>query len=475
MNDDWYARELTILRAKPDVNEAEVIQALIRPVLKEALSLTTVSLHVEVTKSDQGRQRRPDLIVHHPDARDAELIVEAKGLGTDLMRRTGPRWTTAPLGQLQEYLEKYRTAGPDTVGIVTNGTEWIVLRRQDGLAPLHEAPQIIHAETWESVSSMLQGALAARPGEKKKLEQPSASDWLASLSECKSPTEWLQSVTDKGNAKDIASLSHELAVVKIAEHKDDTSLFEKPVHLCCMQKHFPDGEMSTEDILQTLTEHKDRLTGRIVGVAYLDAHGDEPGGTVRRCRAFIQEDERLLSTALVDAELPGSRARSQIESLALEAANESPRLMLKRFSTTPLHESFHVEIGRWFERTRQSEHELRHLIRVLFTWLLQTRDILPDSALWPREHHASTEPEGSIHAHVEWLFTGSPGSPPRRSDPHQPRASVADSASGIRTLSQRLPVRQAAPGRRAGEAPQRHVRGSRRFARHSATVRLDVE
>ena len=394
-----------MLHAKPDANEAEVTQALIRPALREALSLTTESLHVEVSKSHQGRRQRPDLTVHYPRARDATLIVEVKRLGTDLMRRTGQRWSSAPLGQLQEYLEKYRTAGPNTVGIVTNGTKWIVLRRSNDLVPLHEAPETLHAETWSSVSSMLQSVLTERTDEQRRREQVPASDWLASLIECDSPRGWLENVTDNANHAGIDLLSHDLAVVKIAQHRDDNALFDKPVHLCCLRMHYPDGQMSTEDVVQTLSEHKGALSGRIVGMAYLDAHGDENTGPVRRCRAFIHEGERLLSTALVDAELPGSRARSQIECLALDAAKESPRTMLERLSTAPLLKSFHVEIGEWFERTRESEHELRHLIRVLFAWLLQTRDILPDNALWPPEQHAGAEPEGSIHVHIEWLFS----------------------------------------------------------------------
>jgi len=403
--DDWYARELRILHAKPDANEAEVIQALIRPALTKALSLTTESLHVEVSMSHRGRRQRPDLTVHHPRARDAALIVEVKRLGTDLMRRTSRRWTSAPVGQLQEYLERYRTAGPDTVGIVTNGTEWIVLRRRHDVVPLHEAPETLRAETWRSVRSVLQSVRTELTEEQRRREQPSVSDWLASLVECKSPTDWLRNVTDKALHADIEPLSHDVAVVKIAQHRDDGSRLENPVHLCCLRKHYPDGQMSTEDIMHTLSEHRGALAGRIVGMAYLDAHRDEGTGTVRRCRAFIREGERLLSTALVDAELPGSRARSQIECLALDAAKQSPRTMLERLSTAPLLKSFHVEIGDWFERTRESEHELRHLIRVLFAWLLQTRDILPDNALWAPEQPVETEPEGSIHAHIDWLFT----------------------------------------------------------------------
>ena len=403
--DDWYAGELGFLYAKPDANEAEVIQALVRPALTKALSLTTESLHVEVSKSHQGRRQRPDLTVHYPGARDATLIVEVKRLGTDLMRRTGRRWTSAPVGQLQEYLERYRTAGPDTVGIVTNGTDWIVLRRRDEVVPLHEAPETVRAETWNSVSSMLRSVLTERSEELRRREQPPVYDWLASLVECESPGGWLRDVTDKAFHADIEPLSHDLAVVKIAQHRDDSSLFEKPVHLCCLRKHYPDGQMSTEDIMHTLSEHRGALAGRIVGMAYLDAHREEGTGTVRRCRAFICEGERLFSTALVDAELPGSRARSQIECLALDAAKQSPRTMRERLETAPLLKSFHVEIGDWFERTRESEHELRHLIRVLFAWLLQTRDILPDNALWAPEQHAEAEPEGSIHAHIDWLFT----------------------------------------------------------------------
>ena len=402
---DWYTRELGFLHAKPDANEAEVIQALIRPALTQALSLTTESLHVEASMSHRGRRQRPDLTVHYPGARDATLIVEVKRLGTDLMRRTGRKWATAPLGQLQEYLERYRTAGPNTVGIVTNGTEWIVLRRRKGLVPLHEARETFHAETWSTVSTILQSVLRERTEEQRRRERPTLPDWLASLSECESPTDWLRSVTDNALNADIEPLSHDVSVVKIAEHRDESALFERPVHLCCVKMHYPDGQMSAEDIMQTLSEHRGALPGRIVGMAYLDAGHGEGAGTVRRCRGFIREGERLLSTALVEAELPGSRARSQIECLALDAAKESPKSILERLSTAPLLKSFHVEIGNWFERTRESEHELRHLIRVLFAWLLQTRDILPDNALWAPEQHAGAEREGAIHAHINWLFT----------------------------------------------------------------------
>ena len=419
--DDWYARELGILRGKPEANEAEVIQALIRPALTQALSLTTESLHVEVSMSHRGQRQRPDLTVHHPGERDATLIVEVKRLGTDLMRRTGRKWITAPLGQLQEYLERYRTAGPDTVGIVTNGTEWIVLRRRNGLVPLHEARETFHAETWSAVSAILRSVLRKRTEELRRRQRPPLSDWLASLSECKSPGSWLRNVTNQGLHADIEQLSHDMSVVKIAQHREEGSLFDKPVHLCCMRKHYPDGQMSAEDIMHTLSEHKRALAGRIVGVAYLDAERDEGTGVVRRCRAFLQEGERLLSTALVDAELPGSRARSQIECLAQDAGKESSKTMLDRLSTEPLLKSFHVEIGNWFERTRESERELRHLIRVLFAWLLQTRDILPDNALWAPEQHARAEPDGAIHAHIEWLFTEVLAVPvdERRARPHE--------------------------------------------------------
>ena len=403
--DDWYARDLGILHAKSEANEAEVVQALVRPALMQALSLTTESLHVEASRSHRGHRQRPDLTVHHPGARDATLIVEVKRLGTNLTRRTAQRWTSAPIGQLQEYLEKYRTAGPDTVGIVTNGTQWIVLRRRNGTVPLHESLETLQAETWSEVSTILQSVLREHTEGKGRRQRPPASDWLASLSECESPTHWLENVTDRALHADITRVSQDMAVVKIAQHRDDICLFESPIHVCCMRKHYPDGQMSAEDIVHTLSEHREALPGRIVGMAYLDASRDEEADTVRRCRGFILEGERLLATALVDAELPGSRARSQIECLAHDVAKESPETMLKCLSTAPLLKSFHVEIGSWFERTRESEHELRHLIRILFAWLLQTRDILPDNALWAPEQHVGAEPEGAIHAHIDWLFT----------------------------------------------------------------------
>ena len=91
------------------------------------------------------------------------------------------------------------------------------------------------------------------------------------------------------------------------------------------------------------------------------------------------------------------------------ASDPSADAILDALSSAPLHRQFHEEVAEWFAAgadgldERQRGNRLRHLIRVMFAWLLQVRGVLPDDALWlptqkPRGNYA-------VHRHVVWLFT----------------------------------------------------------------------
>lgn len=127
------------------------------------------------------------------------------------------------------------------------------------------------------------------------------------------------------------------------------------------------------------------------------------GGGVKG-RAFIRENRTLYSTALVDVHLPGSRAAAQVGELANCFTSSSVQGALTALSAEPLQRKFFEDISGWFLKTGQGRNELRHLIRVMFVWLLQLRGLVPDNALWNPGVNWQTKPQRYVHNHLEWLF-----------------------------------------------------------------------
>ena len=140
--------------------------------------------------------------------------------------------------------------------------------------------------------------------------------------------------------------------------------------------------------------------GRVAGIAYTTSRP----GCDRSLRAFLREDGKLHATALVDAKLPGSRATRQVRLLAKDFTKRDVTSVITVLSAESLQRQFHEEISAWFECTAGSRNELRHLIRILFVWLLQERGVVPDDTLWRAELNWRELPEGSIHDHILWLF-----------------------------------------------------------------------
>ena len=309
--EDWYAKSLAQLCAKPEANEADLSGALIRPVLANELGFGVAEIDAESeTVSGTGKRIRPDFVCGNPNTEFAYVIVEVKRTGTALDQRKGRQgMSTSPAGQLRRYLKGHRRAGVGTWGVLTNGTDWLVVQRTD--------------------------------------------------EDC-------------------------------------------PTYAACLEMNLPDGYLAPHNIAERLRDLQ--LDGRAVGVAY----GKDPDG-LRRVRGFHSDGGTLLATALVDPDLPGSRALGQFATLAAHASDPSADAILDALSSAPLHRQFHEEVAEWFATgadgldERQRGNRLRHLIRVMFAWLLQVRGVLPDDALWlptqkPRGNYA-------VHRHVVWLFT----------------------------------------------------------------------
>ena len=397
--DDWYAKNLADLRLKPNASEADVSAALVRPVLESVLGFGILDIDAEPANVG-GQRLRPDFICGKPGAPVARVIFEVKKLDADLQRRVDKAWSSAPAGQLHRYLLNHARSGTGTWGVLTNGTDWVVVQRGQGTLKPWEFGVMQSASTLKDVRALLADITRSKPPTTvRSWRQEGSVDWLDALASCESPQAFLARVAPEASLTNAAGA----AFAKIAEHPTEGEMLPTPTHLACLEIDLPDGHLAPQDISERLRSIPG-LVGRVVGVAYTRTREGSRAG-----RAFLRDGHSLLSTALVEPELPGSRAADQFAALAVHAWDASPVAMRVALSSVPLHREFHEEIAEWFSGglteldERQRGNRLRHLIRVMFAWLLQVRGVLPDDALWL----PTREPRGkfTVHQHLTWLFT----------------------------------------------------------------------
>lgn len=396
---DWYAERLREEQARHAATEADVSDNLVRPVLERVLGFARTNIYAQRSQeSSKGHLIRPDFICRSDPAGWASVIVEVKKFHVDLTRRAGSTgsWRSSPLGQLEDYLRNSREARDGTWGILTNGSDWLVARREgEDIRVTHPSvPVHTQTELQNVLADIVPVEVPAQPPKHQQshLLSPDA-DWLDTVVKCQSPRDFVVHVL--GTGVGVTTAGH-AAYATVAEHTTERELFQA-VHIVCLRLDFPDGLIAPPDIVQALTEDQTLNHGRVVGVAYTDSGAD------RMCRGFVYMDKRLHATAFINPHLPGPRATRQFAALSDHGTEQSPKKVLDALSSVPLHRRFHEEIGAWFDTTRKGNNELRHLIRLLFAWLLQERGVLPDYALWdpglqPTQAH-------DIHLHVNWLFT----------------------------------------------------------------------
>ncbi len=398
-NADWYYANLATLEAKPNPTEADVSDNLVRPVLERVLGFGVAEIDAQPSGQIRGSQgQRPDFVCRRGASQIAAAIIEVKRLGTDLARRASPSapWTTSPLGQLQNYLNRWRQAGDGTWGVVTNGTQWIVIRRAGDRVSAYAEVEIAEARSLAEVRNLLASIVEEPRAARRAKGYAPDFDWLSLIADCESPEQFIERAAPAD--RPILYSANDTVAVRIGEYETGEELFPKQALLVCMRQDFIDDNLTPPDIAEALSPLR-RLPpglGRAVGVAYT---GDGPH---RKCRGFVFDNEKLYTSALIAPSLPGSRAARQFEVLSKHYADLSPKAILDALSSTALHRSFHEEIGAWFARTEQDANELRHLVRVMFAWILQVRGILPDSALWNQGRIPKCEHD--IHRHIEWLF-----------------------------------------------------------------------
>ena len=419
------------------VNEADTRALLITPVL-EALDYTADRRRSE---HEERGSRPDEICYAHQvtDERAyAAIILEAKRRGADFDRpeRSGSR-PSSPDRQLQRYLKQHGAGGPDTIGILTDGVRWRVYRRRDrgdeqpdtefvaeydfapaaisGAAEFADLPPDDRAMIAEFVEIARIGFLDGRP------RAPEA--WLAdvlfdAMLEDDAPASVVARLVGAGRAASLFDFdaprvytdlgaNAELSGVYLDAYEEDweshaytfgpalpvggqTRLLNAPAGVS--NDRAVAAAVKYRDSADGVGRHDAAICARALasasraGASVILAYCNLPDGTAEARLAAFAEG-RVNMTVAFNPEMPPASARLAVEGAlrvlgGLEGGITTESL-LAPLEAAPLRQRFYREVAGWVWRLQRGQSlarrqaVLRHLIRVMFSWILKEEDMLP--------------------------------------------------------------------------------------------------
>lgn len=387
-----YSERLRVLRDRNStnrLNEAYVNQNMVKPVLENVLGYQPEDIYPELTDG----LKRPDFICYTEDD-VVDLIVEGKDLTTDLDKRpviSDPA-TRIPKFQLEQYLRRHAGSRDGVFGLLSNGNEWRVCQRVEDDIVWHTGGI---AETNDELREILQPLLvrdALKPVDTD--EYVLALDWLKYIRTYTNPAELLTKINPTESK--IHQNGTNVYSVEVSSSMGSYVVPSK-VFLATIRSLGDDGIISIADILNALKgTHLIAPGETVVGVATAPVTESNRSVCVS-CRVFAWDSERLLTSASFDPELPGRRVLMQLRELAAWKQGK-PTALIKSLDVRSVQKEFYDDLATWFDRTGSTLRDLRHLVRILFTWFLKEHGYIPHELF---DEHA----EVRVHDQLIHLFT----------------------------------------------------------------------
>ena len=419
------------------VNEADTRSLLITPVL-EALDYTADRRRSE--HAERGNRPDEICYVHQVtnERAYAAIILEAKRHGTDFDRpeRSGSR-PSSPDRQLQRYLKQHAAGGPDTIGILTDGVRWRVYRRRDrgdeqpdtefaaeydfssaassDASEFSDLPPDERARIAEFVETVRSGFLDGRP---RAPEARLADILFDAMREDDAPASVAARLVSAGRAAslfgfaapriyDDIGANAELSGVYLDAYQEDWESHAYtfgPALRVGGQARLPDAQAgaTNERAVAAAVKYRDSADGvgrhdaaicaralasaSLAGASVVLAYCNLPDGTSEARLAAFAEG-RVNMTVAFNPEMPPASARMAVDgALKVLGGLEgvvSPEDLLAPLEAAPLRQRFYREVAGWVWRLQRGQSlerrqaVLRHLIRVMFSWILKEEDMLP--------------------------------------------------------------------------------------------------
>ena len=407
---------------RTDPNEADIRQLVIAPVL------TAIGYSNEYRRPEQGSgKNRPDEICYVTEDMDnpgtAALIVEAKAYNTDFHKPIGGLSSASPDRQIQRYLRQHPASGPNTIGILTDGIRWRIYERTGPAAidvrflSEYNFTDIATDEHTLAMPSTADGAgslqgfvdrlcrecILEQRGKPRRLPKPGLADRLFD-------------VFGTGAPEPDTVLSHLLGGRMVEAHSDLAAHI--PLDGIRQDAHEYDWQTYAYALGAPLQTDKPTLEGRRVVTAAVqfvnDSRGLSRADTALCVRTFARVEGADVSvllayrvtddgivearlaacagggvsmTAPFDPGLPTASAKTATESVLELLADEREALaserLLAQLEVASLRQQFYKDVSDWTKRLAigkplvEREAVLRHLIRVMFAWILKEDGLIP--------------------------------------------------------------------------------------------------
>ena len=405
----------TVERRGHEINEAETRQLLIEPVLA---ALGFPASHRRPEDGDRGN--RPDELCYDREVQtglvEAAVILEAKALNCDfdVPEQLGRR-ASSPDRQIQRYLRQHIASGPSTLGILTDGVRWRLYDRSGSDIAFvmdYDFSQLAR-QFWRSASSFGAGMIEQLESfiatARSCFEQPllvlaprvdMVVELLRLVSAGAKPTEILTSFAQIEQVEPRDDIDEQVALTGLLE---DTFENDWEDHAYVVGPEVAArGQLSLSDQLTigvVKFKHSEwglgrgdaaasaRILARAAGsqMSVLFVYSEVPDGSIET-RVAACADGQVNMTAAFDPELPLPSARTAIGTIIAKLASGralSSDDILGPLEVMPLRQQFYREVSRWtwaLQQDKDADYRhavLKHLIRVIFSWILKEEGIIP--------------------------------------------------------------------------------------------------
>ena len=357
------------------------------------------------------------------------LVLEAKRLRADFDRTPpGQARVFSPDRQIQRYLENSAISGPATIGVLTDGIRWRLYRRTEGAAAdvhyfdsfdfshladsaqplLGVAPSLDHSRLDEFIQLLSRDSIHASTVPARPAPVNLADGLFDAVSADATPEEVLKEMLGEPDAitsGQIEGADALTGVRKDAHDKDwetyaiaqgPTLRSDRPGldgnNVVVAAVKFRPGrgqEMSRGDVALCARTLASRTTAN---AAVLFAYESGPGDSVS-ARMAVSAAGQVNMTAGFDPALHSPSARTAIDQqlrlIRDTAAPLNAERLLSPLAVATLRQQFYREVAQWTARVQQGKDQagrqavLRHLIRVMFSWILKEENIIPPEIFEP--------------------------------------------------------------------------------------------
>ena len=416
------------------LNEAGTLSLLILPVLTE---LGYPPSH-RIPQHGAGRNYIDEacfLSEVGSSAGQAALIVEAKEYKTDF--DSGQGRSDSPDRQLQRYLKQHDASGPGTLGVLTDGVKWRVYRRtsnpanpdlefiveRDFSAVAQEGKPALESEAVREPLAGFYALLARERIEARLKPEPGpkaanpADSLFAAAAQNSLPEYLVRAMLNAPAALVQSDLTEDVALLGVRKDAHDTdweayayahgpalrspspSLAGKRVVVAAVNfRHDPVHGLPRSD---TAVCARTFASVNESGAAVVLARCAAPDGSVE-ARVAVAAGGQVNMTAAFDPTLPSPSARAAVAKLLLLLRDGDGALtadgLLAPLEAAPLRQQFYKDVAEWTGRMqagkdlRERQTVLRHLVRVMFAWILKEESIIPQE-LFERAFAAANLPD----------------------------------------------------------------------------------